>query len=56
MLQVTQSAEKVRGNTDRQLTGAVVLDVAKAFDTVRANGILHNHFQSLILKFVSQIP
>jgi hypothetical protein len=40
-LQLTSLVERVSGNFDeKRLTGAVFLDVAKAFDTLRVDGLL----------------
>jgi hypothetical protein len=41
MLQLVRLIERINRNfDDRRLTGAVFLDVAKAFDTVRVKGLL----------------
>jgi hypothetical protein len=43
-LQLTHLVERVLGNFDeKRLTGAVFLDVTKAFDTVWVDGLLYKH-------------
>jgi len=57
-LQLARLVERVSRNFDKKrLTGAVFLDVAKAFDTVWVAGLLYTltniYFPSYLIKFIS---
>jgi hypothetical protein len=57
-LQLARLVERVNRNVDkRRLTGAVFLDVAKAFDTVWVEGLLYKltilNFPSYLVKTLS---
>jgi hypothetical protein len=57
-LQLAHLVERVNRNFDeRRLTGAVFLDVAKAFDTVWVKGLLYKltvlNFPSYLVKTIS---
>jgi hypothetical protein len=57
-LQLAHLVERITGNfVEKRLTGAVLLDVAKAFDTVWINGLLYKltllNFPSYIVNTIS---
>jgi hypothetical protein len=57
-LQLARLVERITRNFgEKRLTGAVLLDVAKAFDTVWIDGRLHNltllHFKSYVVRTIS---
>jgi len=57
-LQLARLVERITGNFgENRLTGAVFLDVAKAFDTVWIDGLLYKlmllNFQSYIVHTIS---